>query len=55
MKKILITGDKGYIGQHLRKRLETKYEVDGVDMKYGLDIFNLNYQMSILYLSLIHI
>ena len=55
MKKILITGDKGYIGQHLRKRLETKYEVDGVDMKYGLDIFNLNYQMSILYDTVIHL
>lgn len=34
MKKILITGCSGYIGSHLSKRLESEYEV------YGLDIRN---------------
>jgi len=45
MKRILITGDKGYIGQHLRKMLEGEYDVDGVDMKYDKDIFDLTYSI----------
>ena len=32
MKKVLITGNSGYIGSHLSKMLEDSYEV------YGLDI-----------------
>lgn len=33
MKKILITGNSGYIGSHLTKLLETEYEVYGLDLK----------------------
>lgn len=33
MKKILITGCSGYIGSHLCKRLETEYEVYGLDIR----------------------
>jgi UDP-glucose 4-epimerase len=33
MKKILITGSSGYIGQHLVKLLKKDYEVFGVDIK----------------------
>ncbi len=32
MKKILITGNSGYIGSHLSKMLENKYEVHGLDI-----------------------
>jgi UDP-glucose 4-epimerase len=32
MKKILITGSSGYIGSHLCKLLENKYEVHGLDI-----------------------
>jgi UDP-glucose 4-epimerase len=33
MKKILITGNSGYIGSHLTKMLETDYEVYGLDFR----------------------
>ena len=33
MKKILITGNSGYIGSHLCKLLEGKYEIHGLDIK----------------------
>lgn len=33
MKKILITGCSGYIGSHLSKRLESEYEVYGLDVR----------------------
>ena len=33
MKKILITGNSGYIGSHLSKMLENKYEVYGLDIR----------------------
>lgn len=33
MKKILITGCSGYIGSHLCKRLESEYEVYGLDIR----------------------
>jgi UDP-glucose 4-epimerase len=33
MKKILITGNSGYIGSHLTKMLENDYEVHGLDIK----------------------
>lgn len=33
MKKILITGSSGYIGSHLCKRLESEYEVHGLDIR----------------------
>lgn len=33
MKKILITGNSGYIGSHLTKMLQDEYEVHGLDFK----------------------
>jgi UDP-glucose 4-epimerase len=33
MKKILITGCSGYIGSHLCKRLESEYEIYGLDIR----------------------
>lgn len=33
MKKILITGNSGYIGSHLCKMLEPEYEVHGLDIR----------------------
>jgi UDP-glucose 4-epimerase len=33
MKKVLITGNSGYIGSHLTKLLSTDYEVHGLDIK----------------------
>lgn len=39
--KVLITGHKGFIGSHLTKELEKKYEVIGIDLKDGKDIRNL--------------
>jgi UDP-glucose 4-epimerase len=36
MKKILITGSSGYIGSHLCKMLENKYEVYGLDINRPL-------------------
>jgi len=36
--KILVTGSEGYIGKHLIKMLGDKHEVDGIDLKTGIDI-----------------
>lgn len=36
--KILLTGNKGYIGSWLEKRLEEKHEVIGVDIKADYDL-----------------
>ena len=33
MKKILITGNSGYIGSHLTKMLENDYEIHGLDIR----------------------
>jgi len=33
MKKILITGNSGYIGSHLSKMLDSEYEIVGLDIK----------------------
>ena len=33
MKKILITGNSGYIGSHLTKMLQNEYEIHGLDIK----------------------
>ena len=33
MKKVLITGNSGYIGSHLSKMLHKEYEVHGLDIK----------------------
>jgi len=39
--KILVTGHRGYIGQHLFKRLEQEgHDVHGIDMKEGQDILH---------------
>ena len=36
---IVITGDEGFIGSHLRKKLESEgHKVTGWDIKYGKDI-----------------
>ena len=37
MKKVLITGCSGYIGQHLAKWMQDKYEVYGLDIEEPLD------------------
>jgi UDP-glucose 4-epimerase len=39
MKKILITGCKGYIGQHLCKLLQHEYEIYGLDLVQGNRVF----------------
>lgn len=36
--KILITGHKGFIGQHLTKRLEPKHSIVGIDLKDNSNI-----------------
>jgi len=36
--KILVTGSQGYIGKHLIKMLGDKHDVDGIDLKTGIDI-----------------
>ena len=33
MKKVLVTGNSGYIGSHLCKMLENEYEVHGLDIR----------------------
>ena len=40
MKKILITGNSGYIGSHLSKMLDSEYEL------YGLDLNNPQYPLT---------
>lgn len=55
MKKILITGSSGYIGQHLCKMLQGKYDIDGVDLKSGKSIFDLSYPTAIEYDTVIHL
>tara|TARA_R110000851_G_C13098336_1_gene567833 strand:- start:77 stop:904 length:828 start_codon:yes stop_codon:yes gene_type:complete len=38
--KVLVTGYKGYIGSHIYQKLkELKYDVKGIDLKDGEDIF----------------
>jgi len=55
MKKILITGDQGYIGKHLRKMLDGKYDIDGIDLKSGKSIFDLSYPTAIEYDTVVHL
>jgi len=42
MKKILITGCKGYIGQHLVKLLKNEYEIYGLDLDRGSNMLHFN-------------
>lgn len=47
MKKILITGNSGYIGSHLTKLLQGEYEVHGLDMKPPQIMPNVQYNVDI--------
>lgn len=38
--KILITGSSGFVGKHLVKKLQKKYEIVGYDLQDGQDILN---------------
>lgn len=62
MKKILITGSSGYIGQHLVKVLKNIYNLEGIDKIYNtnlklnvIDINDLNYQIEDNYDTVIHL
>ena len=45
MKKIIITGHKGYIGAHLIKLLSTaNYEIVGIDTNYYDKAFELYFE-----------
>jgi UDP-glucose 4-epimerase len=63
MKKVLITGSSGYIGQHLAKMLHGKYEVIGLDRclrkvpfkaKYG-DLWDANKDVKEEFDTVIHL
>jgi len=45
MKRLLITGSEGFIGTHLKKHFEGKYEILGLDCKISIfhDVRYLNY------------
>lgn len=47
MKKVMITGCSGYIGSHLCKLLEGKYEVHGLDLHEPIIPINKFYQVDI--------
>lgn len=47
MKKILITGSSGYIGSHLCKFLENKYEIHGLDVNDPIVPINKFYKLDI--------
>lgn len=47
MKKILITGSSGYIGSHLCKFLENKYEIHGLDINDPIIPLNKFYKLDI--------
>ena len=41
MNRLLITGDTGFIGSYLKKRLTSDYEVEGVSRRDGIDITDM--------------
>ena len=47
MKKVLITGCSGYIGSHLCKRLESEYEVYGLDIRNNVHPVHQFFQVDI--------
>lgn len=47
MKKVMITGCSGYIGSHLCKMLEGKYEIHGLDIHEPIVPINKFYQVDI--------
>lgn len=47
MKKVLVTGCSGYIGSHLCKLLEGKYEIHGLDIHEPIVPINKFYQVDI--------
>ena len=47
MKKVMITGCSGYIGSHLCKLLEGKYEIHGLDIHEPIVPINKFYQVDI--------
>lgn len=47
VKKVLITGNSGYIGSHLTKRLKDKYEVHGLDIAIPKEPVSKFYQQDI--------
>jgi UDP-glucose 4-epimerase len=57
MKRVLITGHKGYIGQHLCKMLKGKYKITGVDFKdeSKSNIFDLRFPGEEEYDTVIHL
>ena len=56
MKRILITGHKGYIGQHLCKMLKGKYKITGVDLKDNRqNIFDLKFPGEEEYDTVVHL
>jgi UDP-glucose 4-epimerase/phosphorylcholine metabolism protein LicD len=62
MKKILITGSSGYIGQHLVKELNNRYQAEGLDFKFlknirlhQIDIRNTFFELDKEYDTVIHL
>jgi len=47
-RKILITGNKGFIGSHLQKKLSKNNEVVGIDLEAGWDRDKLNNNQNLL-------
>jgi UDP-glucose 4-epimerase len=63
MKRVLVTGSSGYIGQHLVKLLKKEFSVDGLDLTiatntelfFNLDIRNSNLNLEQEYDTVVHL